>query len=811
MARVRRPTIGEALSSDRIDFDPAFVELCHDYIDREQPGEPMAAKLLYKVLLENRQWRAHVVEVAGHRGELVVRRVQRTECRRRIRKGGLLEFIRGGWGPGVDNREGGVVDGLPVIPGGWAVLEPNNPFIEGKHLDVLTRVLEAVTFKTGEVWDEIAKVTGGEAAVLCNIPPSTMKPVSSDALVVTGPREERRLGDLKVGDLVLTQSGSFQPIEEIADHGPLECLRITLTDGSWCEATADHTFWSRAFGENDFEWRELGKILRGDTVWALGDLIESGPLSDSRFVYRPYPRVASVEPVGPRECRCLRVREDHTFFANRMLVHNSLTVNVFWFAWVWAEIDGGTSRWLFWTYAKELSERDSQRARALVQSEWYAWMYPHIELSRSQNEKHRFDSTRHGVRIATSVEGGGTGEGGNYVVFDDPHKAREAMYSDKVRESTLNAWKSTMTNRQRPPNSGARFGIMQRLHPMDLTGYLLDTGLWYHLVLPMRFNPAHPYLSIFDWRTQEGELLWPAFLPSKKVLQIEAEMGSEEIVAGQHEQLPTAIGGNIFKREWFQPWFAGEDPHFEFVMQSYDTAFTEETRNDPSAMLTFGAFVDVTRKHPDHAPSGRMSVLIREGWQERLAYPDLRTRVQQQFREREYGRGEAKRIMLGEPLIKPPGWDETNGISEWSRGRPPDLALIEEKGSGQALKQDLERAGVPVQGYNPGRMDKIARAHAVSHLVKQRCIYLPAYWVDQAKGRWKFFDWAEALVRELIAFPKYPADHWTDCFTQALAVFRDMSMLRATEDERYDERDDTSQGDDGLVIEHQKAENPYFA
>jgi hypothetical protein len=87
--------------------------------------------------------------------------------------------------------------------------------------------------------------------------------------------------------------------------------------------------------------------------------------------------------------------------------------------------------------------RDAARARrlpgrpALLGQNW--------QLASDQNEKMRFENTEAGYRIATSVGGTATGEGGDILVVDDPHKA------DEVESETERATSSTFsTARSRP-------------------------------------------------------------------------------------------------------------------------------------------------------------------------------------------------------------------------------------------------------------------------------------------------------------------------------------------------------------------------
>ena len=49
--------------------------------------------------------------------------------------------------------------------------------------------------------------------------------------------------------------------------------------------------------------------------------------------------------------------------------------------------------------------------------------------------------------------------------------------------------------------------------------------------------------------------------------------------------------GKVVSRDMFKLWPAGKPfPKFEFIVQSYDCAFTDKEYNDPTAMTTWGVF-----------------------------------------------------------------------------------------------------------------------------------------------------------------------------------------------------------------------------
>ena len=145
-------------------------------------------------------------------------------------------------------------------------------------------------------------------------------------------------------------------------------------------------------------------------------------------------------------------------------------------------------RWLFSSYAASLSIRDSIKCRTLIESPWYQCFWGHRYASSSdQNAKTRFDNDRSGYRIATSVGGAATGEGGDSIVCDDPHNVQEAE-SDSIRKSTTEWFDVVMSTRVNDPRTAAKVVVMQRCHQRDLSGHLLAQGGWDLLCLPAEYE-----------------------------------------------------------------------------------------------------------------------------------------------------------------------------------------------------------------------------------------------------------------------------------------------------------------------------------
>ncbi len=231
----------------------------------------------------------------------------------------------------------------------------------------------------------------------------------------------------------------------------------------------------------------------------------------------------------------------------------SLTTSVLWPAWEW--LHHPESQWLFSSYAKTLSLRDSVRCRRLIQSPQYTQLLqefqPDLVLLGDQNAKERWENNLGGYRISTSVDGAATGDGGDRLVVDDPHNVKEGE-SDAKREAVLTWWDEVMSSRLNDPDTGAKVIIQQRVHSKDLTGHILTkhAGEYTHLKLPMRYEADNPSpitsIGFQDPRTNEGEILSPDRYSEEATVKLERALGSYA-AAGQLQQRPAPRGGGIFK------------------------------------------------------------------------------------------------------------------------------------------------------------------------------------------------------------------------------------------------------------------------
>lgn len=215
----------------------------------------------------------------------------------------------------------------------------------------------------------------------------------------------------------------------------------------------------------------------------------------------------------------------------------------------------------------------------------------------------------------------------------------------------------------------------------------------------------------------------------------------------------------IIKRSWLKIWpKAKEMPWLDFVMVSMDTAFTEKTfdkkkfSSDPTACTVWGAF-----QHDK-----KWNLLLLNCWEDWLGFPDLVERAQKEMKLI-YGR---RSKTLFQPLVG-------RGYTQ-DQVKHPDLLVIEDKGSGISLRQQLQKEGVDSWPYNPGRADKMSRLHGVSHLALHGRIWLLESDKPTRAGKPK--DWAEPMLKQLCTYSgpgTTPHDDWIDSCSQAWRVFGD--------------------------------------
>jgi predicted phage terminase large subunit-like protein len=401
----------------------------------------------------------------------------------------------------------------------------------------------------------------------------------------------------------------------------------------------------------------------------------------------------------------------------------SLLVSVFWPAWEW--IRWPERRWLYSSYAASLSIRDSVKCRRLIESPWYQQRWSaRFALTSDQNTKGRFDNSRSGYRLTTSVGGAVTGEGGDRIVCDDPHSVQEAE-SDAVRRGTVDWFDVVMSTRVNDPKTTAKVVVMQRCHHQDLSGHLLEQGGWEHLCLPAEYEGPRRATSIgfVDPRQNHGELLWPERFGSQEIESLKRSLGSYA-AAGQLQQRPSPAEGGLLKRHWWK-FYRDVPANLSEVVQSWDCSFKE---------------------------TGTSDYVVGQVW----------------------GRTGADKYLLDQIRGRMDCPATIQAIKRLTQKWPQAHAkLIEDKANGPAVIATLKHEIAGLIPINP-EGGKEARAHAASTQIEAGNVYL----LDPSIA-----PWINDFIEECAAFPNGAYDDQVDAMSQALVRF---GMRPQLEFERID-------------------------
>ena len=375
----------------------------------------------------------------------------------------------------------------------------------------------------------------------------------------------------------------------------------------------------------------------------------------------------------------------------------------------------------------ELAVGFGRKVRNLVDGETYAKVFPNVALRSDSKAAGRWATNANGDYFAIGVGGTVTGKGADLLIIDDPHSEQEAALASsnpEVYDKVFEWYESGPRQRLQP--GGSIVIVMTRWGKRDLTGKVMQSMIdkdgdeWEVISLPAILPNEKP--------------LWPEFWSYEELDKLRNVLPISKWQA-QYQQDPTSEEGALVKREWWQVWEGENPPPCDFIIQSWDTAFTKNERSDYSACTTWGVFY----KDED---TNDANIILLDALKERLEFPELKKRAMEMYQE-------------------------------WT----PDAFIVEAKASGAPLIFELRSMGIPVQEFTPTRgNDKISRVNSVADMFASGKVWAP-------RKRW-----AEEVIEEMAAFPNSDHDDLVDSATQALIRFRKGGFIRLQSDEPDEQR-----------------------
>lgn len=422
-------------------------------------------------------------------------------------------------------------------------------------------------------------------------------------------------------------------------------------------------------------------------------------------------------------CKTLQDMLDHPGEHHLMMMPpryaKSFVASICFVAWVLGK--NPSLKFLVVSYGDALAVEHAAAFRDLITSDWYKGLFPHLNISINKAGHIKTDAG--GGRYAVSVGGAATGFGADFIIIDDIIKAGDVS-SEAKREEAIRSLNETFFSRLDKKSEGHIIAIQQRLHEDDPAAYMATKNFKQLCLKAIAEEDEEWDLGDETWVRKRGEPLYPELENLQTLEAVRATM-SASVFSAQYQQNPVNIGGN--RISWQRIGFYKENyqrNNYLKIIQSWDTACTNEPTSDYSACVTMGCHI-----------SGKWHVLdVHRG---RYEFSELETKALHMIH----------------------AWD-------------PHCVLIETAAGGHALVSRLKLACSPnrpnpnqrrIWGINhrESKEDRVFINQA--ELEEQRAL-LP----DQAP-------WLDDLRKELLAFPVGRHDDQVDALFQ---IFHFLQMPR---------------------------------
>jgi hypothetical protein len=235
------------------------------------------------------------------------------------------------------------------------------------------------------------------------------------------------------------------------------------------------------------------------------------------------------------------------------------------------------------THTTELAVGFGRKTKNLIERDDYKDIFD-VQLAADSKASGRWDTDRGGMYYAVGVGSNLAGRGGDLIIIDDPHSEQTLMSNTGFDD----AWDwYTGGPRQRLQPGGAIVVVMTRWHEKDLTGQLI------------RAQARDPKAD--QWEVVElpaimpsGKSCWPEYWSLDDLERVRASIPPGKWNA-QYQQNPTGDENSILRRDWWRIWEKEKVPPLEYVIQSYDTAFSKSVRRRIILRLRRGVFSGLMR------------------------------------------------------------------------------------------------------------------------------------------------------------------------------------------------------------------------
>jgi len=383
------------------------------------------------------------------------------------------------------------------------------------------------------------------------------------------------------------------------------------------------------------------------------------------------------------------------------------------------------------SHTTDLAVDFGRKVRNLISTDDYREIFPDTQLAIDSKSAGRWNTSKGGEYFACGVGSALAGRGAHLLLVDDPHNEQDIINGNLDVFDKAYEWFTFGARTRLMP--GGRVAIIQtRWHLDDLTGRVTRDMTQNELADSYEVVEFPAILETEDPEKPTNFIekpLWPEFFNLDALYRTKASMPLFQWNA-QYQQTPTAEEAALVKREWWNEWEEEQPPTCEYLIMSLDAAAEKHNRADYTALTVWGVFFN--------NEEDRYELILLNSIKQRMEFPELKQLSYEQYLE----------------------WE-------------PDSFIVEKKGSGTPLYQELRRMGLVVQEYTPhrGSGDKMARLNSVADIIKSGLC-----WVPQTR-------WAEEVVEEIAGFPFMSNDDLVDSTVMALMRFRQGGFIRLPTDE----------------------------
>jgi len=389
----------------------------------------------------------------------------------------------------------------------------------------------------------------------------------------------------------------------------------------------------------------------------------------------------------------------------------SMLISIMYVAWRLG-VDP-TVKFVCISYGDDLANKHAASTRALMQSPEYKAIFPGTVLDKKSEGW--LTTTKGGYRYATAVGSDITGFRPTEIIVDDPIEPEEG--TSELKKQKLRSWISSSVLTRFEDNAKSVFIlVMHRIAPDDLAGTLQKQGGYETFSLPLVAEEKETFGTEQDkliMTRQPGELLHPRRMTPKDLERLKREI-SPHAFASQYQQRPVLGGSGMCSIDRLARY--DKAPKFELTIHSWDIGATVE--GNASVCTKWGVTKD---------PDGRDNIYLIDVVRLKLEIPDVRAAIKMQ--------------------------DELD---------KPDLIVIDHRGVGIGVWQELRRAGYR-HLYETGN-DRTSNESKIDRFGKA---LLPMY-----DGVVKFpasAPYLEDVIYALVTFPDLKEFDLIDSITQLIA------------------------------------------